>query len=63
MERLRGLMHTHVTHNKCHATCTQFADATLGFRRRQVPENRREYADSVSDNFRIISPKEFRVMA
>ena len=63
IERLWGLMHKHVTHNKCHATCAQFADAALGFLRRQVPQNWRQYADSVSDNFRVISPKEFRVMA
>jgi transposase len=62
IERLWGLMHKHVTHNKCYATCAQFADATLAFLRQKVPENWREYADSVSDNFRVISPKEFRVM-
>ena len=33
IERLWGVMHKHVTHNKCYATCTQFADATLGFLR------------------------------
>ena len=27
IERLWGLMHKHVTHNKCYATCAQFADA------------------------------------
>jgi transposase len=32
IERLWGVMHKHVTHNKCYATCAQFADATLGFR-------------------------------
>jgi len=63
IERLWGLMHKHVTHNKCYATCAQFADAALGFLRQKVPENWRDYADSVSDNFRVISPKEFRVMA
>ena len=62
IERLWGLMHEHVTHNKCYATCAQFADAALGFLRQKVPRNWREYADSVSDNFRVISPKEFRVM-
>jgi transposase len=63
IERLWGLMHENVTHNKCYATCAQFADATLEFLRQKVPRNWREYADSVSDNFRVISPKEFRVMA
>ncbi len=47
IERLWGLMHRNVTHNKCYATCAQFADATLSFLR----------------DFRIINPKDFRVMA
>jgi transposase len=62
IERLWGLMHTHVTHNKCYTSCAQFADAALGFLRQKVPRNWHEYADSVSDNFRVISPKEFRIM-
>ena len=39
IERLWGVMREHVTHNKCYATCTQFADATLGFLRETVPRN------------------------
>ena len=63
IERLWGVMHKHVTHNKCYATCTQFADATLGFLREKVPRNWANLCDSVTDNFRVISPKDFRVMA
>ena len=61
IERLWGLMHRHVTHNKCYATCAQFADATLGFLREKVP---RKWADRaiITDNFRVISPKDFRVV-
>jgi transposase len=45
IERLWGVMHKHVTHNKCYATCTQFADATLGARsRRQAPRLQRAAA-------------------
>ena len=62
IERLWGLMHRNVTHNKCYATCAQFADATLGFLREQVPRNWVHFCDSVTDNFRVISPKNFRVM-
>lgn len=36
IERLWGLMHRNVTHNKCYATCAQFADATLSFLRQKV---------------------------
>src|ERR1700730_5985178 len=62
IERLWGLMHRNVTHNKCYATCAQFADATLGFLRENVPRNWATMCDSVTDNFRVISPKNFRVM-
>ena len=32
-------MHRNVTHNRCYATLAQFADATLGFLRENVPQN------------------------
>ena len=62
IERLWGLMHRNVTHNKCYATCAQFADATLSFLRENVPRNWADLRDSVTDNFRVTSPKDFRVM-
>ena len=62
IERMWGLMHRNVTHNKCYATCAQFADATLGFLRETVPRNWADLCDSVTDNFRVINPKDFRVM-
>ena len=62
IERLWGLMHRNVTHNKCYATCAQFADATLGFLRETVPRNWAGLCDSVTDNFRVINPGEFRVV-
>ena len=55
-------MHKHVTHNKCYATYTQFADEALSFLCEKVPKNWADFCDSVTDNFRIISPKDFRVM-
>jgi transposase len=62
IERLWGVMHKYVTHNKCYATCRQFADATLGFLREKVPRSWHRFRDSVTDNFRVISPGDFRVM-
>ena len=56
-------MHKHVTHNKCYATFTQFADAMLSFLRDEVPAIGQISVNSVTDNFRIISPNDFRVMA
>ena len=55
IERLWGLMHRHITQNQCHAT---FKD----FLRVEVPRKWRDYCDEVSDNFRIIDPKDFRVL-
>jgi hypothetical protein len=55
-------MHGHVTHKKCYATGGQFADATLNFLRDKVPKNWNCLRDSVTDNFRVINPKDFRVV-
>lgn len=62
IERLWGLMHKNVTHNRCHATFNGFCDAMLGFLREDVPRNWETLCDNVSDNFRVISPKDFRVL-
>ena len=62
IERLWAVMHKNVTHNKCYATCGQFADTTLDFLRDNVPKNWNRFRDSVTDNFRVISPKDFRVV-
>jgi len=62
IERLWGLMHRNVTHNRCHATYNAFAQAVLGFLREDVPKKWHTLCDSVSDNFRIISPGDFRVL-
>jgi transposase len=63
IERLWGLMHKHVTHNRCHATFADFKAAILTFLRQEVPGKWDTYCDQVTDNFRIISPKDFRVLA
>ena len=62
IERLWGLMHKNFTHNRCHATFNGFCDAMLGFLREDVPRDWDSLCDSVSDNFRVISPKDFRVL-
>ena len=63
IERLWGLMHRHTTHNKCYATFREFSAAMLAFLRENVPANWREWCDQVTDNFRVINPKEFRIIA
>jgi len=62
IERLWGVMHKNITHNKCYDTCGEFAGATLTFLRDEVPRKWTEFRDSVTDNFRIISPKDFRLL-
>ena len=62
IERLWGLMHKNVTHNRCHATYNDFCRSVLHFLREQVPKNWAAFCDSVTDNFRIINPANFRVL-
>jgi transposase len=63
IERLWGLMHRHITHNTTHATFKQFSEAVLTFLREEVPRKWQTFCDEVTDNFRIISPDDFRVLA
>jgi transposase len=63
IERLWGLMHKHVTHNRCHQTFGDFKTAILTFLREEVPRKWHTYCDQVTDNFRVISPKDFRILA
>jgi transposase len=63
IERLWGEMHKNVTHNRCHERFADFKDAVLTFLNTNVPKSWRTLCDKVSDNFRVIAPKDFRVMA
>ena len=62
IERLWGLMHKNVTHNRSHDKFADFTHAVLTFLRKDVPQNWRTLCDHVSDNFRIILPQDFRVV-
>ena len=62
IERLWGLMHRNVTHNRCYPTYNDFCDSVLRFLREEVPKNWAVFCDSVSDNFRVINPANFRVL-
>ena len=63
IERLWRLMHKHITHNRCYERFADFRDAMLTFLREEVPGNWDTYCDAVSDNFRIINPTEYRILA
>ena len=62
IERLWGVMHKWVTHNRHYATFSQFTEAILGFFRETLPKKWREFTDTVTDNFRIISLKKYKVV-
>jgi hypothetical protein len=55
-------MHRHTTHNKCYSSFKDFSIAMLKFLRNDVPRNWRTYCDEVTDNFRVIDPKKFRII-
>ena len=63
IERLWGLMHKHLTHNKTHPTHRGFADAMLHFLRNEVPRRWGESGDSITVDFRVIRPASFPILA
>jgi len=63
LERLWAVMHQHVTHNRFYATQPQFAAAILAVFRKTIPRKRAEFRDAVTDNFRVISHQNCRVLA
>ena len=63
IERLWAVMHAHVTHNRFYPRQKQFADAILNFFRETIPKHWRNFRDKVTDNFRVISHQNFRVLA
>ena len=63
IERLWGVMHKSLTHNRTYPTYREFAEAMLHFLRAEVPNRWGEFADSITDNFRIIRPANFRILA
>jgi transposase len=62
IERLWGVMHEYVTHNRYYPGFNEFAEAILAFFEKTVPKHWPDFRDRVSDNFRIISFQNFRVL-
>ena len=62
IERLWGVMHKNITHNRCYATLREFKAATIDFLTNTVPEKWPVFRDTVTDNFRIINPSDFRIV-
>lgn len=62
IERLWAVMHRHVTHNRHYASRDAFAKAILNFFRKTLPERWHQFRDQITDNFRVISDQNFRVL-
>jgi transposase len=62
IERLWGLMHKHVTHIRCHPRFFDLANAVLKFLRHVATKEWHTLCDQVSENLRVIDPKDFRVL-
>ncbi len=56
-------MHSYITHTRCQSTVRKISDAILAFLHNAVPWSRHRYCDEVTDNFRIISSTDVRVLA
>ena len=63
IERCWGVMHEQVTHNQTYETLAEFRLAIMTFLRRTIPKNWDRFRDRITDNFRVISPNDFRVIA
>ncbi|WP_237482154.1 IS630 family transposase [Lichenibacterium dinghuense] len=63
IERLWGVMHQNITHNRYYATFKDFAEAILTFLKETVPKHFSRFSSRITDNFRIRDPKDSRVVA
>ena len=62
IERLWGVMHKHVTHSRHYAHFNDFTEAILNFFRKILPQKWPEFRDTVSDNFRVITQKNYQLI-
>jgi transposase len=62
IERLWGVLHREVTHNKFYKSFNLFVRAIEDFFRRKLPQEWRSWRDTVTDNFRVVSHQDFRVL-
>lgn len=62
IERLWEVLHQHVTHNRFYPAQRQFANAVLHFFRETIPKKWRDFRDTVTDNFKIISHQKYRIL-
>ena len=63
IERLWLVMHKNITHRVHFPKFRDWADAILKFLRETVPNNFEQFSSIITDNFRVIDPKDFRILA
>ena len=61
IERLWGVLHKNVTHNRHYPTIKEFGTAILNFLMNTVPKNWQKFTDTVTDNFRVIAKNQFKI--
>jgi transposase len=62
IERLWAVMHRNVTHNRYYPTETEFIQAVTMFFKVTLPNRWRDFRNTVTDNFHVIHPEDFRVV-
>ena len=60
--RLWGLIHERVTHNKYYETFEALTNAIFKFFEKVLPENLETFRDTITDNFRVISTKQYKII-
>jgi len=62
IERLWGAIHKAITHNRCSKSFRAFQVEILTFLRKTVPQNWATFCDTITDNFRVKEPAQFRIL-
>jgi transposase len=62
IERLWGVMHKAITHNRCSTNMRTFQREVLTFLRSTVPQTWPSICDAISDNFRVRDPALCRII-
>ena len=62
IERLWGLMHEWAAHNKYYDTFEDLMDAIFEFFKKSLPENWETFRDTTTDNYRVISTKQYKII-
>jgi len=62
IERLWGVMHRHVTHNHYYHDFKSFTSAILKFFDETLPKNAQNWTETITDNFRLISQDQYKLI-